>query len=39
MGWTTLYRVPGLSDREFFENEFPAMLMAESDSAEATEGE
>jgi len=26
MGWTTLHRNPGMSDREFFETEFPNAL-------------
>jgi hypothetical protein len=26
MGWTSLHREPGMTDREFFENEFPTML-------------
>jgi hypothetical protein len=27
MGWTGLHRAPGTSDRDFFEQEFPATLM------------
>jgi hypothetical protein len=27
VGWTTLHRKPGMSDREFFENEFPTTLV------------
>ena len=26
MGWTTLHRDPGTTDREFFETEFPTTL-------------